>query len=47
VRRAIAAAVILAAGRTAVAYRGRVFALEGGPQPGFAFSHAVEALRVP
>lgn len=34
-------------GLGAVAYRGRVFALEGGPQPGFAFSNAVEALRVP
>ena len=30
-----------------VAYRGRVYALEGGPQPGFAFSDAVEALRIP
>ena len=30
-----------------VAYRGRVFALEGGPQPGFHFSTTVEALRVP
>ena len=27
-----------------VAYRGRVYALEGGPEPGFAFSNAVEAL---
>lgn len=34
-------------GLGAVAYRGSVFALEGGPQPGFAFSNAVEALRVP
>ena len=30
-----------------IAYRGRVYALEGGPQPGFAFSNAVEALRIP
>lgn len=34
-------------GLGAVAYRGRVFAIEGGPSPGFAFSDAVEALRVP
>ncbi len=30
-----------------VAYRGRAYALEGGPRPGLAFSNAVEALRVP
>ena len=29
------------------AFRGRVYALEGGPQPGFAFSGAVESLRLP
>ena len=30
-----------------VAYRGRVYALEGGPQPGFAFSNALEACGYP
>ena len=29
-----------------VAFRGRVFVVEGGPQPGFAFSDALEVLRV-
>ena len=28
------------------AYRGRVFAIQGGVQPGFTFSNAIEALRV-
>jgi hypothetical protein len=31
-----------------VVSRGRtVYAVEGGPQPGFAFSDAIEALKVP
>jgi N-acetylneuraminic acid mutarotase len=29
------------------ARKGRVYALEGGPQPGFAFSSAVESLKLP
>jgi non-specific serine/threonine protein kinase len=29
-----------------VSYRGRVYAIEGGPQPGFFFSRALEVLRV-
>jgi len=29
-----------------VAYRGRVFTLAGGPQPGLTVSGAVESLRV-
>jgi hypothetical protein len=30
-----------------IAYRGRVYAIEGGPQPGFFFSNALEVLQVP
>jgi non-specific serine/threonine protein kinase len=30
-----------------VEWRHRVFAIEGGPQPGFAFSNAVEAMQLP
>jgi hypothetical protein len=30
-----------------VAYRGRVYAIEGGRQPGFFFSNAIEVLRIP
>jgi hypothetical protein len=33
-------------GLAGVDYRERIFAIEGGPQPGFAFSRAVEALRL-
>jgi hypothetical protein len=30
-----------------VSYRGRVYAIEGGPRPGFHFSDALEFLTVP
>jgi N-acetylneuraminic acid mutarotase len=30
-----------------VAYKGRVYSIEGGPQPGFFFSNALEVLRIP
>ena len=33
-------------GLGAVGYRGRVYAVEGGPAPGFSYSRAIEALRV-
>jgi len=33
-------------GLGAASYRGRIYAVEGGPQPGFAFSNVIEALRV-
>ena len=33
-------------GLGAVSYRGRLFVLEGGPQPGLFYSDAVEALRI-
>jgi N-acetylneuraminic acid mutarotase len=29
-----------------ISYRGRVYALEGGPEPGFFFSNAVESLQI-
>jgi hypothetical protein len=28
-------------------YRGKIYALEGGPQPGYSFSSTLESLRVP
>ena len=34
-------------GLGSVAYRGAVYALEGGPRPGLTYSRAVERLRVP
>jgi hypothetical protein len=33
-------------GLGAVAYRGSVYAIEGGPEPGLFYSDAIEALRV-
>ena len=33
-------------GLGAVSYGGRIFVLEGGPQPGLFYSDAVEALRI-